>query len=213
MTDAREPLRFYFSFRSPYSWLAYERLERAFGDLPIEVKYFPVFPPPNYANDPAAIPNKLKYMLVDIARLADAYGLALQRPTVLDTEWVRPHASFIYAQDQGKGHAFGLSLSRARWSEGKDVGDNTVLAEVAIKLGLDASALVAAADDVAYQTRVVEGMIQGATEDSIFGVPLFVYRGEPFWGNDRIEWVLRAIRKAHGLAVTDLRTDVLQPLL
>ena len=31
----------------------------------------------------------------------------------------------------------------------------------------------------------------------MFGVPLFVYRGEPFWGNDRIEWLVRAIRTAH----------------
>lgn len=213
MSQAREPLRFYFSFRSPYSWLAFERVERAFSDMPVELQYLPVFPPPNFPNDPTAVPNKLKYILQDVARQAEAYGLSVKPPEVLDTEWVRPHAAFIAAKDLGKGHAFGLAMSRARFCEGLNVGDDAVVSAIAERLGLDARAIVAACDDVAYQTRVVEGMIQGATEDSIFGVPLFVYRGEPFWGNDRIEWVLRAIRKAHGGAVPDLREDRLKPVL
>lgn len=213
MAQELEPVRFYFSFRSPYSWLAFERLERAFGDMPVKLQYLPVFPPPNYPNDPAAVPNKLKYVLFDVARQAAEYGFAMKAPSAVDCNWVRPHAAFLYAQDQGQGHAFGLAVSRARFSEGLDVGDDAVVRAIAARLGLDPNATVAASDDVAYQTRVVEGMIQGATEDSIFGVPLFVYRGEPFWGNDRIEWVLRAIRKAQGQSVPSLREDCLKPVL
>jgi 2-hydroxychromene-2-carboxylate isomerase len=43
-------------------------------------------------------------------------------------------------------------------------------------------------------------------------VPYFVYRGETFWGNDRIDWLVRAIRRAHGMPVVDLSRDVLAPL-
>jgi len=199
MTKELEPVRFYFSLRSPYSWLAFERLEEAFKGLPVELKYFPVFPPPNYQNDPAAVPNKLKYIQRDIARFAAAYGLPVKWPKVRDCEWQKPHAAYLYARDQSAahGHAFALAMFRARFSEGKDIADPVVVAEIAARLGLDASATIAALDDVALQTRVVEGMIQGATEDSLFGVPLFVYRGEPFWGNDRIDWVAQAIRNAH----------------
>jgi 2-hydroxychromene-2-carboxylate isomerase len=213
MSNDREPVRFYFSFRSPYSWLAFERIERAFRDVPVQLQYLPVFPPPDYPNDPTAVPNKLKYILRDVGRQAEAYGLSVKAPSVLDTQWVRPHAAFVYAQDQGKGHAFGLAMSRARFSQGQDVGDDDVMRSIATRLELDGNALVTSCDDVAYQTRVVEGMIQGATEDSIFGVPLFVYRGEPFWGNDRIEWVLRAIKKAHGHSVPSLQEDRLKPVL
>lgn len=202
MTPAREPLRFYFSFRSPYSWLAYERVPEAFQDLPVELQYIPVFPPPNFQNDPAAVPNKLKYMQRDVARFAEAYGLKASWPKTRDCEWQKPHAAYLYARDQSAelGYAFGRAVFRARFSEGGDLGDSAVYARIAEQLGLDPKATVAALDDVALQTRVVEGMIQGATEDSIFGVPLFVYRGEPFWGNDRIDWVVRAIQHAHGLA-------------
>jgi 2-hydroxychromene-2-carboxylate isomerase len=200
MIQAREPLRFYFSFRSPYSWLAYERAPDAFKGLPIELQYIPVFPPPNYQNDPAAVPNKLKYMGRDLARFAEAYGLKLAwPPKARDCEWQKPHAAYLYARDQSPelGYAFGRDVFRARFSEGQDLSDSSVYAAIAERIGLDPKATVAALDDVALQTRVVAGMIQGATEDSIFGVPLFVYRGEPFWGNDRIDWVVQAIQKAH----------------
>jgi 2-hydroxychromene-2-carboxylate isomerase len=208
----KEPIRFYFSFRSPYSWLAFLRIDQAIERLPVELQYLPVFPPPNFANDPAAVPNKLKYIQMDVARIAAAYGYAVAGQPPLDCEWVRPHAAFVYAQDHGKAKAFSLGLYEARFGRGLDVGDDTVMAQVAGACGLDSAALVASAGDPAYQTRVLQGMIQGAQEDSIFGVPYFVYRGETFWGNDRIDWLVRAIRRAHGMPVVDLSRDMLAPL-
>jgi len=41
---------------------------------------------------------------------------------------------------------------------------------------------------------------------------LFVFRGETFWGNDRIDWLVRAIRKTRGLPVVDLRGNMNAPL-
>jgi len=201
-------IRFYFSFRSPYSWLAWLRVDEALQGLGVTLKRFPVFPPPNFPNDPAAVPNKLAYVQKDTARIAEAYGLTATPPSKLDTDWVRPHAAYLYAEDQGKGREFGRALYEARFVRGLDVGENAVMAETARALSLDAGALLAAADDVAHQTRVVQGMIQAATEDAIFGVPLFVFRGETFWGNDRIEWLVRAIRKTRGLPVVDLRGNM-----
>jgi 2-hydroxychromene-2-carboxylate isomerase len=212
MTAAAEPIRFYFSFRSPYSWLAFVRIGPAIEALPVALEYVPVFPPPNFPNDPAAVPNKLQYIRHDVARQAEAYGFSVKLPEKMDCEWVRPHAAFLYALDQGKAPPFARGLFEARFMHGQDVGEDAVLAEVASAHGLDAGQVVTAAADPAYQTRVVQGMIQGVQEDAIFGVPFFVYRGERFWGNDRIDWLVRAIRRAHGMPVVDLTRDFLQPL-
>jgi 2-hydroxychromene-2-carboxylate isomerase len=212
MSDPADTIRLYFSFRSPYSWLAFVRIGPALTGLPVALEYLPVFPPPNYPNDPTAVPNKVKYITHDVARLAEAYGFGFKMPEKVDCEWVRPHAAFLYALDQGKAVPFGRGLFEARFVHGRDVGDDGVMAEVASGHGLDAGALVAAAADAAYQTRVVQGMINGVQQDSIFGVPYFVYRGERFWGNDRIDWLVRAIRRAHGMPVVDLSRDFLQPL-
>jgi 2-hydroxychromene-2-carboxylate isomerase len=209
----RENVRFYFSFRSPYSWLALVRADAALAELPVELEYLPVFPPPDFPNDPTAVPNKLAYITHDVARIAAAYGLPpLKMPEKLDCEWVRPHAAFLYALDQGQGPDFARALFEARFTQARDVGDDGVIAQCADELGLDAEATVAAAGDAAYQTRVVQGMIRGVQEDSIFGVPYFIYRGERFWGNDRIEWLARSIRCAHGMPVADLSRDRMRPL-
>jgi 2-hydroxychromene-2-carboxylate isomerase len=212
MAEHDDQVRFYFSFRSPYAWLAFLRIEPALAGLPVKLDYLPVFPPPNFPNDPAAVPNKLKYIQKDVARIAEAYGFVATPPQKLDCDWVRPHAAFIYAADQGKGREFGRALYEARFVHGRDLGDDAVLAETARTLGLEPAAVIDAAGDKTHQTRVVQGMIQGVQEDSIFGVPYFVYRGETFWGNDRIDWLMRTIRKAHGMPVVDLSDNWLRPL-
>ncbi len=52
-------VRFYFSFRSPYAWLAFHQAPPALRELPVELKLVPVFPPPDFPNDPTAVPNKM----------------------------------------------------------------------------------------------------------------------------------------------------------
>lgn len=209
---AAEPVRFYFSFRSPYSWLALLRAPAALASLPVRLEYLPVFPPPNFPNDPTAVPNKAAYIGHDMARIAQAYGLPFKLPAKLDCDWIRPHAAFVYALDRGKGLEFARALFDARFGRGLDVGDDAVMGEAATAVELEAAPLVAAASDEGYQTRVVQGMIQAAQEDGIFGVPYFVYRGERFWGNDRVDWLVRSIRRENGMPVVDLTGDCLQPL-
>lgn len=205
-----ETVKFYFSFRSPYAWLAYHRLEPAFAGVPVEVRRIPVFPPKDFPNDPAALPNKLAYIREDVKRIAAAYGLRAQPPATVDIDWMRPHAAYVYAVDHGCGDAFALALYAARFSDGRDVGDDRVVRAAGAACGLDGDAVTRACDDPAAQERVMLGMAE-ALQDGIFGVPFFVYRGEKFWGNDRLEWLLRAIARDLGREVPDLRPMPLAP--
>lgn len=203
-----ETVDFYFSFRSPYAWLAYYRIVHALRDPAVEFRRIPVFPPPNFPNDPAANPNKMAHLRTDIERMAKAYGLQVKWPAGVDTDWMRPHAAFLAAQDAGRGDPFALELFAARFSQAKDIGDNANLREAATRAGLDADAIVRAADDAEFQQRVMVGM-GNALQAGIFGVPFFVYRGENFWGNDRLEWLLRAINTQLGRPVPELTADLL----
>lgn len=58
-----EVIRFYFSFRSPYAWLALHRLGVAIEGLPVNVEFIPVYPPEDFPNEPAAVPAKVAYIL------------------------------------------------------------------------------------------------------------------------------------------------------
>jgi 2-hydroxychromene-2-carboxylate isomerase len=206
---AAEAIRFYFSFRSPYAWLAYERLERAFAALPVSVQRIPVFPPPDYPNDPAAVPAKLAYIVHDASRIAKEYGLPpMTWGGDVDTDWMRPHAAYVFAADQGNGDAFALAVFRARFCEGCNVGTDDVLRNVARQCGLDPEAVVRAADDPAMHKLVGIGFLQ-AGQDRIFGVPFFAWRDQKFWGNDRLEWLIREIQRASGKNIPNLVADLM----
>lgn len=197
---SQDEVRFYFSFRSPYAWFAFHVVPAALAELPVQVRTIPVFPPPTYPNDPTAVPAKLAYMLEhDVPRVARGLGLPFQLPASNDVpSWMGPHAMWVHASDAGRGQAFGEALYAARWSEGKDLGMPEVCAEAATRAGLDPDAVLAAAEDEALRTRVMDGMI-GGVGDGIFGVPYFAYRDERFWGHDRIPMLVASIRRDHGL--------------
>lgn len=187
-----DQLTFYFSFRSPYAWLAFYRLSKIASNLPVTIEYVPLFPPKPVTSNPSGNPNKTVYVAEDINRYANAYGLDLQWPKPFDTDWKRPHSSFLYALDQGRAIEFGLAAFMARFSEGKDIGQDNTLAGVAEQCGLQPDSIIQSADDSFFQRRVMKGAIRGQREGT-FGVPFFIYRGHHYWGNDRLEWLLRDI--------------------
>jgi len=84
VTD-HDSIRFYFSFRSPYAWLAAERLDSELADLVVPIDRIPIFPTPEtFPNDPSAVPNKERYIGQDIARLAREQGLKVRFPSSLE---------------------------------------------------------------------------------------------------------------------------------
>ncbi len=201
-----ETICFYFSFRSPYSWLATYRINKVFDDLSVAFDLTPVFPPKEFKNDPAAVPDKASYIKKDVERVAKAYTLNIVWPHPWDTDWIRPHASFLYAKDQGKGMAFSLAVHTARFCEGLDVGDDEIIRTLAAKVDLDPEATLKAASDRKYHKRILQGM-KKAGDDKVFGAPIFIYRDQTYWGNDRIEWLIRDIYRDNGTDVPDLQDD------
>ncbi|MCC6642397.1 MAG: DsbA family protein [Deltaproteobacteria bacterium] len=199
-----EPLTVYFSFRSPYSWLALHRLDRLGDRLGAELRLVPVHPLPDSGlRDPAANHARLRHLIEDVGRMAQAYGLRLELPASVDVRWELSHAAFTYAQEQERGLAFAVAASNARFARGRDLGDPGVLGEVAAIVGLDPASVVDAAEDPARHAQVEAG-IAAAVHAGVFGVPFFVYENHHFWGNDRLEWVLREIDRSHGRPVPDL---------
>ena len=187
-------VRFYFSFRSPYAWLALERWDSVLGSLPIRRELVPLYPPPDFPNDPAANPQKIKYIVEDLLRLTRAYGLSTAPPVSLDTDWPNAHAAFLAADKAGRGEAFALALYRARWCEHKDVGLDDVIFEAAERIGLRGDEILSGAHDASMRSQVTENIKQAFEQDGIFGVPTFIFDGQMFWGQDRMDFLAEAVR-------------------
>jgi 2-hydroxychromene-2-carboxylate isomerase len=182
-------VRFYFSFRSPYAWFAAERWQKEMGVTGISVERIPFFPTPAlFPNDPTLFPNKYRYVIRDVGRLAHAYGLTLVPPHALDTDWARAHAAYlaVEAARPDRAEAFMLEMYRARFSLGVDVAEDAAISSAAERSGVDPAIPLAGAVSAALQARVAENLRVGQERDGIFGAPSFVYRDELFWGHDRM---------------------------
>lgn len=198
MSDAMQEssIRFYFSFRSPYAWLAAERLESELLDLGVPVESVPIFPTPGaFPNDPSLVPNKARYIAQDIPRLARELGLKIRYPPSLDTDWAFPHAAFLAAEKHGAGTRFMVEAFRKRYCEGLDLGEDAVVGDAAKRAGLDPSAIVSAGHSGELRAEVSSAWSRAVDRDGIFGVPSFTYAGRLYWGQDRMRFVRSAVER------------------
>lgn len=201
-----DKLEFYFSFRSPYSWLALYRINLVKDELPVEIQLIPVFPAKDKDDVMLSNQDKVKYITKDIIRITTAYGLEIKWPDPFDTDWLIAHMAYIYAEEQGKGIQFCLALYNARFLQAKDIADEEILRELATANGLDAHALIDALSKRQYKKKLLQGMSR-AKHVGVFGVPFFVYKDSAYWGNDRLEWLIREINRGLGIDIPDLSTD------
>jgi 2-hydroxychromene-2-carboxylate isomerase len=81
----------------------------------------------------------------------------------------------------------------ARWAEGHDIADRAVLGDCARDAGLSRDDFLKGLDDEHYRNALWARALAGL-EEGVFGVPFFVVDGERFWGNDRLEFLLDALR-------------------
>ncbi len=149
-------------------------------------------------------------MIQDFRRHCEAYGLPLQLPDTKDTDWMPSHAGFYYAQDQGKRMEYLEAGFACRFERNQDLGQDRTLHAIAEEIGLDPKGLLDAAHDPQRHEQVWLGMMHFRKQGMV-GVPGFVIEDQKFWGNDRLEWVVRAIHQAQGREVPNLVLDLMAP--
>ena len=90
----------------------------------------------------------------------------------------------------------GCLCGRVRYEihgQGRDIADRDVLGDCARDAGLSRDDFLKRLDDEHHRDAFWARSLAGL-EDRVFGVPLFVVDGERFWGNDRLEFLLDALR-------------------
>jgi 2-hydroxychromene-2-carboxylate isomerase len=83
-------------------------------------------------------------------------------------------------------------VGEALWAHDRQIADEALLAELLDNAGHDGQAIVNASKDEAF-AQVRSDNAQEAIELDVVGVPSYVYQGEVFWGQDRIEYLDHAL--------------------
>jgi 2-hydroxychromene-2-carboxylate isomerase len=87
---------------------------------------------------------------------------------------------------------FANAVLRGLWAEERNIADPEDLEQIITECGFDPAALFAAAESDAVKAEY-EGGTQKAIAAGAFGAPFFVVDGEPFWGQDRLDFVERKL--------------------
>jgi 2-hydroxychromene-2-carboxylate isomerase len=188
---------FYFSFRSPYSYLAAPRAFALAERFDIELEYRGVIP---MAMRGQAVPRaKSLHTLRDVDREAARLGMPFGRiHDPIGAGAIRCLVVAEHARDEGRESAFVLTASRGIWAEAMDVSRDAPLRTLCERAGLDWSECAAALENPELRERV-DASTAALDQLGHWGVPVFAFEGELFWGQDRIEDVEAALTAA-GLA-------------
>ena len=200
---APRPPRFYFSFRSPYSWLA-ARVIGGLGSADRDgISYIPFWEPDEitlralhalggeFLYTPMSRAKHL-YILEDIRRLATSAGVRYAWPIDVNPWWELPHLAYFAARGCGKGREFFDAAYRARWEHGRNICDERTIADIGAEIGAPPGVLVGAPNEAEIRRAGAEALYE-CYRDGVFGVPFFVHRREKFWGVDRLDAFIRAL--------------------
>ncbi len=102
----------------------------------------------------------------------------------------------VLAEERGRGIEFADEVAQTIWSGTQDWHEGTHLAEAASRAGLDLDEL----DEAAQKERArLEEVIERNQADheaaGHWGVPTCAFRGEPFFGQDRLDVLLWRLRQ------------------
>lgn len=113
---------------------------------------------------------------------------------VTDPDWNKYAGWMVIAAQDGGSDALPLShaLLRALWAEERDTADADVRRQIADENGYDGAVLVALERSPRVQ-ELYARFTQEAETLGVFGAPTFVLNGELFWGQDRLDFVDRAL--------------------
>lgn len=201
----------FWSFRSPYSYLVTPDLLRLREDFQVDVHLRPVLPIALRTKDTLFTGDRrrVNYILLDSRRRAEFLGMTIVRPS--PDPIVQDFSTFEVSKDQPYIHRLtGLGIEAARRGKGVELAyqvshlifggergwnEGDKLAGAVARAGLELAemeAAIATYDPMAS----VEANHAALEAAGGWGVPTMVFKGEPFFGQDRIDTLRWRLEKA-----------------
>ena len=194
-------ITYYLTPQSPFAYLGHARLMQiaAAHDAQVDIRPFDlgrVFSVSGGLPLAKRAPQRQAYRLQDLARWAAHLNVPLNvQPKVFP---VPPEqaARLIIAARTSLGVASALELAgaimRALWAEDKNIADDATLAQVADLCGFDGRMLLKSAETAGVQEQFDKNTDE-AIAANVFGAPWYIVDGEGYWGQDRLDFVERAV--------------------
>ena len=191
---------YYFTPVSPWTYLGHERFVAMAKRHGASVNVKPVdlarvFPVSGGLPLAKRAPQRQAYRLVELKRWSEFLGLPLTLKPKFFPVPAEEAALWIIAAEAAGGPGAALPLAgalmRACWAEERDISDAATLE----RIGAECGVAPPGAQAHAAAKAKFDANTQEAIELQVFGAPSYVYKGEIFWGQDRLDFLDRALAK------------------
>jgi 2-hydroxychromene-2-carboxylate isomerase len=199
-------LEFFFDCSSPWTYLAFERVQPLAADARAELVWRPilvggVFNAVNgsvYEQRANPVPAKARYYAKDLLDWARHVGVRIGRPQPFPVNSVKAMRGCFVAEEHGRLPEYARAVFRAYWGDERDISQDAELSTIVEAVGLPRDEFFARIAAPEYKDR-----LRRNTDELIarggFGSPtLFVDGGDMYFGNDRLELVREALRRSSG---------------
>ena len=197
-------IEYYYALASPWSYLGNDRLREiaaAHGAAidPVIVDYDRMFAAAGTIPLPERPPLRKAYRLVELRRWSAWRGVPLvPEPRHYRGEVEEPDerlAALMVTAAKAAGEdslALAHAIGRALWAEERFPFVRSELLSISEAVGLDGPSLLATAEQP-ETARLYESQTERAIARGVFGMPFYIWRDEPFWGQDRLEMLDAAL--------------------
>ncbi|MDB5778093.1 MAG: 2-hydroxychromene-2-carboxylate isomerase [Polaromonas sp.] len=192
---------YYFTPQSPWTYLGHQRFVRIARAAGVAINLVPadfnkVFPASGGLPLGQRAPQRQAYRLVELARHSSNLRLPLNVKPKFFPVAGDDAARLIIAADRQDGTEAALRLCEATfaavWVQERDIADAAVLQQLLAETGLPAQRLEQSRGAAVQQQY--ESNTRKAIDAGVFGAPSYVIDGEIFWGQDRLDFVERALQ-------------------
>lgn len=194
---------YYFAPQSPWAYLGHQRLADIARRTGANIRVMPmdlggkVFPISGGLPLGQRAPQRQAYRLVELQRFSEHLGAPLHLKPKYFPVGGDDAARLIIAADMAQGADAAMTVAgavlSACWAQERNIADEKVLTELLAEQGLPA-ALLEKSHSQAVQERY-DACTQAAIDAGVFGAPSYVIDGEIFWGQDRLDFVERALTR------------------
>jgi 2-hydroxychromene-2-carboxylate isomerase len=198
----RPRVRIYTDYKSPYAYVANQRLFELEEKHGAELEWLPYtlrvaeFMGTVEQRSPHFW-RKVRYAYMDARRFANAQGLIMKGPRRIYDAFYSS-VGMLFAQRHGIFRPYHETVFRRFWNHDLEIDDASAISDVISSVGGSAEKLrtYLAGPARAEHDRIIDE----AEALGVFGVPSMVFNGELFWGGDRIDMLIERLHNPAGAA-------------
>ncbi|MBJ95782.1 MAG: disulfide bond formation protein DsbA [Rickettsiales bacterium] len=198
MSEEGPLLECFFDFSSPFAYLGATQAQALADRAGAELRWRPMLLGGVFrAIDTEMVPLKSfaavkqRYVALELKRWAEHWGVPFQFASRFPMNTVKSQR-IVCQLDPGQQGAFVQRTFAAFWAEDRDISDDGVLEQILAELDLPTRLLAGTRE------QSVKDKLRASTEEAVargvFGAPTWFVNGDlMFWGQDRLDFVERAL--------------------